>query len=107
MKIAELTKEQWLKRCETIYDCIDGDLNLLDRAIDAIMRLEGGQMGYWAEFMQEEYKRTERFHEARTLANDKDLYNLLQLTAILNHPCQQCAEDSQAWWTRSAFCNHK
>lgn len=101
-----LTKEQWLKRCETIYDCLDCDLSLLLKAIDSLMRLEGGQTGYWVEFMESERVRTNDFSAHRVLAGDKDLYNLLQMLSILDHPCQQCAEDKDAWWTRSSFCSH-
>lgn len=30
-----------------------------------------------------------------------------ELAAILTHPCQQCAEDPEAWHTRQAFCQHR
>ncbi len=32
---------------------------------------------------------------------------LQEIAAILSHPCQQCAEDPNAWHTRSGFCEHR
>jgi len=113
MQITELTKEQWLKRCETVYNKATSqpfqvkiDLELLDRVVDALLRLEGGQLGYWLDFMESERKRTDNFSSIKTLANDEQLYGLMQAVAILSHPCQICAEDKEAWHTRRGFCNH-
>ena len=105
-----MNKEQFLKRCETIYNAglaTPERLRLLDKWIDGVMRFEGGQMNYVADFIASESQRTAHFHPCECLANDADGYALVQLSAILNHPCQQCAEDSKAWWTRSALCTHK
>lgn len=75
--------------------------------LDAIMRFEGGQINYWYEFLEQEYKRLDRFANQKTLANDHHGYQVIQLAAILTHPCQLCATDTQAWHTRSGFCPHK
>lgn len=114
MRITDLTEEQWLARCRTAYQVAtkglcpqDVDLKLLERVVDAVMRLEGGQLHYWTRFLEEERGRTDMFAPEKTLANDRELYNALYLTSMLCHPCQECAEDPDAWHTRPAFCNHK
>ena len=80
---------------------------ILYRWIDAIMRLEGGQIHYWVDFLEAEKSRTLNFAGYKTLANDKEGYEAVHFTAILQHPCQKCAIDPEAWHTRFAFCNHK
>lgn len=107
-----MTKEQFLARCGNAYDaglCTPEQLRLLDRWLDFVMRFEGGQMAYVAEFIEQESRRTNHFHRHGTLANDGDGYALIQLAAILTHPCQSCATEPEhkAWWTRPAFCEHK
>lgn len=42
-----------------------------------------------------------------TLANDAEGYAAVEFTAILTHPCQICATDAGAWWTRAGFCPHR
>lgn len=103
-----MTKEEFLARCANAYDAglvAPERLVLLDRWIDSVLRFEGGQLRYWLDFLENENQRTNGFHH--TLANDADGYALVQFSAILRHPCQQCATDLNAWWTRSAFCEHK
>lgn len=110
MRIKDLTKEQWLKRCETVYEWSKShhiNLDLLHNTVDSVLRLEGGQISYWVDFLESESKRTENFASHKTLVNDHDLYNLVYLTSILCHHCQQCAEDKNAWHTRPGFCEHK
>lgn len=105
-----MTKEQFLKRCETIYEMglADRDvLNLLSNWTDAIMRYEGGQINSFHEIMEKEYNRTHGFSGYETLANDALGYKVIQISAILSQPCQQCAENKNAWHTRTAFCKHK
>lgn len=41
-----------------------------------------------------------------TLANDPVGYGAVNVAAILNHHCQICAEDVNAWHTRAGFCPH-
>ena len=104
----ELTKEQMLARVSNAIDMglmTRKQIGLLDKWLDFVLRLEGGQMNYVAEFMESEKRRTSHF--ARTLASDDEGYALNRLAAVLSHPCQQCAEDPKAWHTRSAFCPHK
>lgn len=104
----DLTKEQFLARCANAFDAglaSESRLRLLDRWLDYVMRLEGGQMAYIADFLALEKKRTSGFHN--TLAGDADGYALIQFSAILNHHCQSCAVDPKAWWTRGAFCEHR
>lgn len=110
-----MTKDEWLKRCATVYDAglaTNANLFLMQRWLDAVMRFEytlfsGGQsQGRLAlEFINQEYARTDC--GTRTLAGDKTGYALQQIAAIFAHPCQQCAEDANAWHTRPGFCPHK
>ena len=110
MNDSEQQKQDFLARCANAFDaglCTPERLRLLDKWIDAVMRFEGGQTAYFADFVADESRRTTHFHPSRTLANDVDGYALVQIAAILNHPCQTCATDPKAWWTRAAFCDHK
>lgn len=110
MMRTQLTEKQFLARCKTAWKmglCTPDRLALLERWLDAVMRLEGGQLHYVAEFLSDESKRTQHFWSGRTLANDANGYALIQLAAVLNHPCQKCGEDIEAWHTRMAFCVHK
>ena len=104
-----MTKPEFLARCANAWDvglCTPGQLRLMSSWLDFVMRLEGGQMSYVADFLEQEAERTDRFH-TRILANDQEGYNLQRLAAILVHPCQRCAVDRDAWWTRPAFCEHR
>lgn len=106
--LPHITRAEFLRRCGNAFDAglaTPEHLRLMEQWIDFVMRFEGGQMGYVADFMEMETRRLEYFH--RTLANDKEGYALVQFAAILTHPCQLCAEDPKAWWTRTAFCPHK
>ena len=105
-----MTKQEFLKRCETIYDMglvSKETLSVLSCWTDAMLRLEGGQFSNFCEFLITERKRTDNFASHKTLANDVDGYKVIQMVAVLCHPCQFCAEDKDAWHTRSAFCEHK
>lgn len=110
-----MTKTEFLARCETIYDMGLAKphlFHLMRDWLDAVMRYEHTMFSHgqsqgndWMRFNESEFKRTERGN--RTLANDTDGYHLQEIAAVLAHPCQLCAEDKDAWHTRSAFCNHK
>jgi len=103
-----LSRKDFLARCATIYDAHLARpevLSILSRWTDMMMRLQGGQLEDFARLLMEEHERTGHFYTK--LANDKDGYDVIQLAAILTHHCQKCAEDTQAWWTRPAFCDHK
>lgn len=103
-----MTKQDFIKRCEVAWQHATPEaLSYIAQVVDAIMRLEGGQVSYWHEFMHSEYLRTQKFADYHTLANDSLAYQAVQFMAVLNHPCQKCAEDINAWHTRPAFCNHK
>lgn len=105
-----MTKEDFLARCANAYDAglvTPERLRLMDRWLDSVLRLEGGHVGHWADFLSDEHTRTHGFTSNRVLANDTDGYALIQFSAILNHPCSLCATDPTAWWTRAAFCQHK
>lgn len=105
-----MKRNEFLRRCETIYDkglIRPETVSLLEKWLDLVMRLEGGQLTNVVEILYDEKKRTENFAGHRTLASDPDGYALIQLAAILSHPCQECAEDKEAWHTRTAFCKHK
>lgn len=111
-----MTKKEFLNRCETAYDMgltKDLTLNLMQDWCDAIMRYEAArgstdnQFKYWEEFLVKERERTGNFANDCVLANDVEGYKIIQLTALLAHPCQKCAEDTDAWHTRSGWCSHK
>ncbi len=105
-----MKKQEFLKRCETIYDmglATDEVLSLLSRWTDAMLRLQGGQIDSFISTMEEERQRTNRFSGGETLANDVVGYKVIQLCAVFKHNCQKCAEDKNAWHTRPAFCNHR
>lgn len=105
-----MTKEQFIKRCETIYDmglATNEVLRLMSQWTEAIMRLEGGQTDYFVEVLARERKRTNGFAGSETLANDNIGYKVIQLNAVLVHPCQKCGEDKTAWHTRTAYCDHQ
>jgi hypothetical protein len=105
-----MSKEEFLARCANAYDaglCTPERLRLLERWLDFVLRFEGGQMSYVAEFMDSESERTNHFRGSKTLASDRDGYSLIEFAAILSHHCQQCATSRDAWWTRPAFCDHK
>ena len=112
--MSNISKEQFLARCATVYDMGLAKpelMRLMRDWLDAVMRYEhtlfshGQSQGQdWFRFLQAEFKRTNEGN--RTLANDTDGYDLQRIVAILAHPCQQCAEDVNAWHTRSAFCEH-
>lgn len=105
-----MDKENFLKRCNALWDMnlINPEtLKLLYDWVDVVMRVEGGQWHNFIDFMMQEKKRTENFSRHKTLANDKLGYDIVQITSVLNHPCQKCAEDVNAWHTRYAFCEHK
>ena len=68
-----LTREQFLKRCETAYDAgliTQTTIPLLERWLDFVMRFEGGQTNYVVDFLESEAQRTHRFN--LSLANDYD-----------------------------------
>lgn len=103
-----MTKDEFLARCANAYEvglCSEVRLRLMFDWLDALMRLEGGQLSYLVPFLEAENSRTGSF--VHTLANDADGYALIQFASILRHPCQRCATDPDAWWTRPAFCEHR
>lgn len=106
-----MTRSDFLARCANAWDeglCTPEQLALLTEWIDFVNRFEAGQMNHVYSFMHREVGRTGNFLQ-RTLAADPQGYKLVQLTALLAHPCQKCATSSSkdAWWTRSALCEHK
>lgn len=104
-----MTKEQFLKRCENIYNmglASDKNFLLIEKLVDGVLRLNGGQTRYFVEMLESERERTRNFADDMSLANDVDGYSCIQLLAVLTHHCQKCAEDPKAWHTRAAFCPH-
>ena len=111
-----MTKEQFLARCETIHKLglARPELFVLMRQwLDALMRYEHTMFSHgqsqgrdWIRFLNDENERIEK-NGGRTLAGDKDGYALQEIAAILCHPCQRCAENINAWHTRTGFCDHK
>ena len=105
-----MTREDFLARCANAYDAglmTDERIRLLDRWIDFVLRFEGGQMAYVADFIEDERRRCHGFYSSHVLANDAEGYALVKFAAILKHPCQICATDPTAWWTRTAYCPHR
>lgn len=106
----QITKEQFLRRCENAYDMGLAKPEILKHlmaAYDAMHRFEGGQVEHFVEFLVSEQERTFYFRNDMQLANDELGYACIQFLAILVHRCQLCAEDPKAWHTRQAFCSHK
>lgn len=111
----QMTRDDWLKRCETIWNkglARPNLMSMMTRWLDAVMRYEHtmfssgqSQGNCWIDFVNAEFGRTDGGR--RTLANDADGYALQEIAAILSHPCQRCAEDKEAWHTRPGFCNHR
>lgn len=79
----------------------------IEHSYDALHRLQGAQLDYFLDHMNSERERTNNFSNHMSLANDTLGYDCIRVMAVLTHPCQLCAEDVDAWHTRSAFCNHK
>jgi len=105
-----MTKEDFLKRCETIYEMGLARSDVFKMAedwCDAMMRLEGGQFHYFFEQLEKDSERAGRFMPGSTLAGDSLGYDAIKLLAVLTHHCQKCAEDKGAWHTRPGFCTHK
>lgn len=101
-----MTKEEFLERCGNAFDmglCTPERLTILNRWVDLVLRLEGGQMHYVIESLEAERRRA----GFGKLAGDEDGYATNQLLAILTHPCQLCAASPDAWHTRVAFCDHR
>lgn len=106
----DTSKAAFLARCATAYDaglCTLDRLRILQRWVEIVMRLEGGQLGYAVEMLAAESERTAGFRSGAVLANDSEGYAAVQLLALLTHHCQQCATDPGAWWTRPGFCQHR
>ena len=101
-----MTKQEFIKRCGNAYDMgLIDCLWLMRDWCDAMLRLEGNQAHAFFSQIEKDRSRTNDF--SRTLANDHQGYKIIQLTSLLAHPCQTCAEDPGAWHTRTAFCEHK
>lgn len=108
----ELTKEEIVDRVATAFDMgllTRQRLTLMERWLDFVMRFEAGQMMYVVDFLDAEKRRNGPTTNSAigNLAGDEDGYALIRLAALLNHKCQQCAEDHEAWHTRSAYCPHE
>jgi hypothetical protein len=104
-----MTKKEFLARCGNAFDagvCTDAHIRILERWCDMVMRLEGGQVGTFAEFLEMERERLNGMYPSACLANDKIGYGVIQFAAILRNNCQKCAVDPKAWWTRPGLCEH-
>ena len=109
-----MTETEFMARCQTIWrkGHVRPELFTLMRDwLDFVMRLDhtlfstGQSQGdHVMGFLNME---RERLSGGRTLAGDQDGYALQEIASILAHPCQKCAENVQAWHTRTGFCTHK
>lgn len=79
----------------------------IEKIYDGMHRLEGGQIEYFANMLQSETERTNNFSNSMQLANDRLGYDCIRMLAVMTHRCQICAEDKDAWHTRSGFCTHR
>jgi hypothetical protein len=111
-----MTKEQFLKRCETAWDMgliNEERLDHIYQCLDFVMRLghtffsNGQSQGdmVWG-FLENERQRIIK-NKQMTLASDSDLMAEANFAAVLSHPCQLCGEDTGAWHTRRGFCAHR
>jgi hypothetical protein len=106
----ELTEEQFIARCRTIYrlgHATHAKMRVLERWTDMIGRLQSGQLHIFAQRLREEERRTDGFSNPDKGANDSVGYGVVYLAAVLCHPCQACAEDDRAWHTRAGSCKHR
>lgn len=109
-KMKDMTKKDFMARIENAWDMgyISPEiLNHIQKAYDALHRLQGDQFRYFFDFLEAEAERMQHFSNHMQLANDKLGYQGVYLLAILNHHCQICATDKDAWHTRGGFCPHK
>ena len=104
-----MSKDDFLARCALAYDVdliTPTTIGLLDVWIDMVMRYEGSlsplggqqQLNYFRDILEDEAVRTEGFKNV--LVSDVEGYKVIKLIAIFSHPCQICATDKDAWWTR-------
>lgn len=101
-----MTKEKFLKRCETAWDA--GYINkesikMLRLAVEYTSRLQWWQ----ADIAEEAMSEIQEESKWRQLATFSELYKCVQLAYLLCHPCDECAENPNAWHTRWWFCNCK
>lgn len=84
-------------------------LALLARWLEVVARFEHGDTLRVVELLSEERRRRrpDGVKAFGQMEHDDDGYALLNLAAILGHPCQECAEDPQAWHMRPGFCQHR
>jgi hypothetical protein len=118
-----LTKEKFLARCANAWDAgliRPQTLRRLEQAADTFLRLvhcHATGDAFFGDLHQRKIAEDnarlatqsleQNIKPAMTLANDRHGYDALQISCILSHPCQQCAVDPKAWWTRAGFCNHR
>lgn len=108
VKPTPLTRSEFLARCSNAYDtghAAPQNLEILARWVEIVARLQTGQLGMALDHLREEEQRTGGFGVSG--ANDTEGYRVVELAAILTHPCQECAVSPDAWWTRPGFCTHR
>ena len=107
-----MTKKEWLKRAEMIYELgMVDNLILAKDATDYFMRHKcavvnddagsNHQEDIANDIMNDDIKRTDR-----TLANDTDLYQVLEALCIMTKDCQDCATNKDCWHCRGCMFNH-
>lgn len=135
-----MTKEEFLRRCETIWNLERGfDFTTKNKGVlwqdrkvsrallnaaDCYLRLRDvyekqpklfkgiwdeptgqGQMAIQALTDYQIYPSGEgEFKPEHTLASDDTGYAAVRVAAVLDHFCQKCGEDVDAWHTRQGFC---
>lgn len=115
-----MTKQQFLKRCETIFDM--GFVK--DRAVMSYLRYAADsylRLRFVYATQPDAFEKIKSDHQGmiaidnlnysldkeKLLASDDGAYKSEVVASILDHPCQKCAEDKFAWHARYGFCSHR
>lgn len=114
-----MTEEQFIKRCKLIYNkgfMRDRDVSISIReATDCFSRLRYVYAKHpeYFSLIKNDYQGNiamddlgKNLDERYLLASD-NTYKAVEFACILDHPCQECAEDKDALHTRYGFCGHK
>lgn len=100
-----MTKKDWLKRCENVYDLGFVDNLIIARnGTDFLMRSKVQEVIEDERCHQQDIvdsiMKEDIIRSKECLANDTDAYNALQAMHILTKQCQKCAESKTAWHCR-------
>ena len=97
-----MEKQEFLDRCSTAFDAwyiSEVSLQVMELAIELAMR-SGSTDIHQREIASETEEKLMKIADGRELANFRELYNSLSFACLLNHSCEKCAKDKNAWHTR-------